>query len=370
MEAYLDASATTPVDPRVKEAMDAVEYANPSSLHAKGQEAREAVERSRIALAKALDCRPAEIFFTSGGTESVNWALKGVRAKHIITTKIEHHAVLETCEHLRNEGAEVTYVPVGKDGVVNPEDIKNAITPLTRLISVIYVNNELGTIQPIREIGEIAKKHNILFHVDACQAGLLDLDVKRLQCDLLTLNASKLGGPKGVGLLYVRFGVKLTPLLHGGGQERGMRSGTENVPAIVGFAKAVEIIQSSKEQETMKLFALQTRLEEGLKRLGGRINCESSPRVPSITSVTFKGVEAESLLLQLSDKGVYVSTGSACATKSLEPSHVLKALGFSDSEAHGTLRFSLSWQNTAEEVAYTLKCVKEVLDNLRAAVAR
>jgi cysteine desulfurase len=370
---YLDASATTPLDPRVRSVMEpylSSEFANPSSLHEAGQRAREAVEAARMAVANVLKCKPNEVFFTSGGTESINWALKGVKAKHIVTTKIEHHAVLETCEYLRQEGAEVMYVAVGKDGIVDSEAIKDAITPQTKIISVIYVNNELGTIQPIELIGKIAKNYKILFHVDACQAGLLDLDVRKLNIDLLSLNASKMNGPKGVGILYVKSGVRLTPLLHGGGQEHGQRSGTENVPAIVGFAKALEIAQSEKEKETMKLFALQTKLETGLKSLGAVINCESSPRVPSITSATFKGIEAESLLLQLSDKNVYVSTGSACATKSLEPSHVLKAIGMSDSEAHGTIRFSFSRMNTMEDVDTALKATKEVLQQLKKVVVQ
>lgn len=370
---YLDASATTPLDPKVRAAMEpylSTEFANPSSLHEAGQRAREAVEASRMRIARFLNCNPTEIFFTSGGTESINWALKGAvqgKKRHIVTTAIEHHAVLETCKFL-GQYAKVTIVPVGKNGIVSPEAIEKAITPETAIISVIYVNNELGTIQDISEIGKIAKEHNVLFHVDACQAGLLSLDVKTLHCDLLTLNASKLNGPKGVGLLYIKTGVKITPLLHGGGQERGQRSGTENVPAIVGFAKALELAQPERGKETMRLFALQTKLEEGLKSLGGVINCADSPRVPSITSVTFKGVEAESLLLQLSDKGVYVSTGSACATKSLEPSHVLLAIGMKETEAHSTIRFSLSRMTTEKDIEQALSATKDVLQHMRVLV--
>ncbi|HSU73264.1 MAG TPA: cysteine desulfurase family protein [Candidatus Binatia bacterium] len=372
MATYLDASATTPLDPRVKDAMEPyLSSANPSSLHEAGQHAHEAVESARMTIARFLKCLPNEVFFTSGGTESINAALKGAfkasKKKHLIITAIEHHAVLETAEYLKkHEGVEVTIVPVGKNGIVSA--IEDAIRPETLLISVIFVNNELGTIQPVAEIGKIAHNHNILFHVDACQAGLLDLNVRTLNIDLLTLNASKLNGPKGAGLLYCKSGVKLVPLLHGGGQEHGMRSGTENVPAIVGFAKALEIAQSEKEKETMRLFALQTKLEEGLKSLGGVINCADSPRVPSITSVTFKGVEAESFLLRLSEKGVFISTGSACATKSLEPSHVLLAIGMKPVDANSTVRFSLSRMTTEKDIESALAATKDVLQQLRVLV--
>lgn len=363
-EIYLDASATTPVDPRVREAMEPfMSVANPSSLHAAGQKARDAIETSRISIANWLNCRPDEIIFTSGGTESVNLALKGIAKanKHIITSTIEHHAVLETCKYLQeHENVDVTHVSVDKNGIVNPADIEKAIRPNTILISIMYANNEIGTIQPVKEIAKIAKQHKILFHTDACQAGLLDLNVGS---DLMTLNASKIGGPKGAGLLMVKSGIKLVPLIHGGGQESGKRSGTENVSAIVGFAKALEIIQSEKEAEIKKMSILQNKLETGLKELGAEIN--GTDRIPTITSVTFEGIEAESLLLRLSEKGVYAATGSACATKTLEPSHVLLALGMRAQKAHGTIRFSFSTQNTASDIEKALPVVKEELTQLR-----
>jgi cysteine desulfurase len=365
---YLDASATTPVDPGVRTAMEPFlsrEFANPSSLHEAGQHARDAVELSRLAIARILNCSPSEIFFTSGGTESINWALKGAlkasAKKHIITTAIEHHAVLETCAYLKaHESASVTIVPVDKDGRVTLSTIEQAITPHTLLISAMYVNNELGTIQPVQDIGALARKHKVLFHVDACQAGLLDLDVKKLNCDLLSLNASKLEGPKGVGLLYVRSGVKLVPLLHGGGQEHGQRSGTENVPGIVGFAKALELAQAHRGRELTRMKQLQQTLEQGLAEAGATINGAAAPRT-AITSATFTGSEAESLLLQLSDRKVFVSTGSACATKQREPSHVLRAIGLSPKDAHATLRFSLSRNTTVQDIERAVNAVKDVL---------
>ncbi len=375
---YLDNAATTPVDRKVLDAMlpyFSEKYGNPNSMHQKGLEAREAVDNARQKVAELLGADEKEIFFTSGGTESDNLALMGVakaykeKGNHIITTNTEHHAVLDTCKYLEDaEGFKVTYVEVQENGIVNPEDIEKAVTKDTILISVMYANNEIGTIQPIKEIAEIAEKHNVLFHTDACQAaGYLNVNVEDLGIDLMTLNGSKIYGPKGIGMLYAKKGVIVKPLIHGGGQERGVRSGTENVPGIVGFAKALEIAQKERERESKKVAKLRDKLLEGIKKKIPHIsiNGDMEKKLPNNLNVSFLGVEGEAMLLHLDKEGICASTGSACSSHSLEPSHVIKALGLSDEASHGSLRFSLGKHTTEEDIEKVLKELPKIVESLR-----
>ncbi|MEM4248276.1 MAG: cysteine desulfurase family protein [Candidatus Nanoarchaeia archaeon] len=373
-EIYLDNAATTPVREEVMAAMNpyfSKKYGNPSSMHKLGLDASSAVSKSREEIAKVLNCSADEIIFTSGGTESVNLAIKGVafaRGKgHIITQKTEHYVVLKACEWLEKKGFKVTYLNVDKFGFVNPNDVRKAIRNDTILVTIMYANNEIGTIQSISDIGNICKEKGVLFHTDACQAaGYLDLNTKNLNVDLMTINGSKICGPKGVGLLFVKKGVKLEPLLHGGGQEFGLRSGTENVPLIVGLAKALELAQTEKNQETKKLISLRDKLIYDLLKIpGSRLNGHATKRLPNNINISFSGVEGESILLKLNALGIFASTGSACSTKDIKPSHVLLALGLTHKLAHGSIRFSLGRNTTEKDISYVLKVLPEIISELR-----
>ncbi len=371
---YLDHASATPIRPDVLKVMEpyfSQQYANPGSLHAAGEQAKAAIEDSRTIIKAILSAGPSDqIIFTGSGTESINLTLKGVVRKgdHIITTTIEHKAVLETCDALKKLGCNVTYVPVSKKGTINPKDIEKAITKKTKLISVMYANNEIGTIQPIQAIATIAKKHNILFHTDACQAGShLTLNTQHLGVDLLSLNASKVYGPKGVGLLYIKNGVKIKPLIHGGSQEFGLRAGTENVPGIVGFAKALELARKEQLKETKRLAELREYFWNSIQKNIPFSTRNGDPNhvLPHILNVTFKNTEGETLLLYLSQKGIYTSTGSACTAKSIAVSHVLIAIGYKEKDAVGTIRFSLGKSTTKKELEYTIKVLKETIQSLR-----
>lgn len=376
---YLDHAATTPVDPRVVEAMlpyFSERYGNASSIYGLGREAHQAMEEARKAVAGILNAEPREIIFTSCGSESDNLALRGVafanraRGNHIITSSIEHHAVSHTCEELaRHFGFEVSYLPVDRYGMVDPEDLERAITDQTILISIMYANNEVGTIQPIAELGKVARAHGIPFHTDAVQAGgTLPLDVEELNVDLLSLSGHKFYAPKGVGLLYVRRGVKLLPMQTGGGHERGRRAGTENIAYIVGLAKALELAHAHRGEENARLTALRDKLiREVLERIPQtELTGHPSQRLPNSASFTFQYVEGESILLHLDLAGIAASSGSACTSGSLEPSHVLTAMGIPPEVAHGSLRLTLGRSSTSEQVDYVLEVLPGVVERLRA----
>ena len=365
---YLDHAASTPLDPAVKKEMDAIKtYANPSALHQMGLEAKQILNNARNKVAKLLNANPEEIIFTSGGTESINLALQEVaypnrnKGNHIITTKIEHPAVLETCKFLERDGFNVTYLDVDNDGLISIKDLEKVITKETILISIMYANNEIGTIQPVKEIAKIAKKHNVPFHTDACQAGFLDLNVN---ADLMTLNGSKIYGPKGIGILFIKKGIKIHPLMHGGGQEFALRSGTENLTAIVGFAKALELAQKEDNKEITKLrdYFIEKVLKEIPKTF---LNGHRTERLPNNANISFLDVEGESILLYLDQKGILVSTGSACSSEKLEVSHVLDAIGLKHDAAHGSIRFSLGKSTTKEDLDYVVKELKEIISSLR-----
>lgn len=372
---YLDHAATTCLDPRVENLMRpffSERYGNPSSLHRLGLEAKAAVDKSRTNISKVLRCKPNELIFTGGGTESINLAIKGIafakRKGHIITSQIEHPAVLETCKYLESKGFYVTYLSVDKYGLVNPAELETSIRNDTILISIMYANNEIGTIEPIAEIGRIAKKHQVLFHTDACQAaGALDLDVNKLNVDLMTINGSKIYGPKGTGLLYVRSEIKLEPLLHGGGQEFGNRSGTENVPGIVGLAAALELAQKERDDENKRLIKLRDYfIQEVLKRVPKSfLNGHPAKRLPNNANISFLDVEGESILLHLNKEGIYVSTGSACTSQKLEISHVLNAIKLKHDAAHGSIRFTLGKKTSKSDLDYVLKVLPEIIKSLR-----
>jgi cysteine desulfurase len=385
-EVYLDHAATTYLDPRVLEAMQPYfsgVFANPSSFHTPGMRSKEAVTEARISIAKQLNAREEEVLFTSGGTESDNLAIVGAiranvaRGRHVITSSIEHHAVLEPLLHLKKKGEiELTILDVDRDGRVSVEAVEAALRPDTILVSIMYANNEIGTIQPIADIGrailKFRKAQPVMslypyFHTDACQAaGAYDLDVEKMHVDLLTLNGSKIYGPKGIGLLYVRRGVKLEPLVRGGGQERNLRSGTENVPGIVGLAKALELAQAEKDVENARLIALRDRLIEGLLKIPKtRLNGHATERLPNNANVSFLDIEGEAAMLYLDAEGIYISTGSACASTSLDPSHVILATGLSYEAAHGSLRFTLGKRTTLEDVEYTIQVMPGVIEKLR-----
>jgi cysteine desulfurase len=374
---YMDHAATTPVDPRVMEAMQpyfSEKYGNPSSLYSFAQEARSAMEEAREKVADLINASPQEIIFTSGGTESDNLALKGVafanrdKGKHIITTAIEHHAVLNPCEWLEKQGFEVTYLPVDKDGIVSPESVEEEIRKDTILISIMHANNEIGTIEPIEEIGKIAREKEVYFHTDAVQSvGKIPVDVDKMNVDLLSISAHKMYGPKGVGALYVRRGTKISALSHGGGHERNLRSGTENVPGIVGLGKAAELASKEMEKEAKRLIKLRDRLIDGaLKIENSWLNGHRTQRLPNNVNLGFKFIEGESLILELDFNGIYANTGSACSSKSLKPSHVLTAIGLRPEETHGSLRLTLGKQNTHEDVDYVLEVLPKVVERLRA----
>ena len=373
---YLDNAATTPCAPQVVEAMlpyFTQVYGNASSVHTWGREAKRAVEAARRQVQKALNAaQPQEIFFTGGGSESDNWAIKGVallRGRgHIITTAIEHHAVLHTCQWLEKQGFRVTYLPVDGEGRVHPADVDKAIREDTILVSVMAANNEVGTLQPIREIGEICRARGVLFHTDAVQAvGAVPVDVQALQVDLLSLSAHKIHGPKGVGALYVRKGTKLDSLLHGGAQERGFRAGTENLPGIVGLGKAIELATAQLADNAARMTALRERLIAGvMERVSGtRLNGHPTQRLPGNVNLSFEGVEGEALLLRLDLAGVAASSGSACTSGALDPSHVLMALGLTEAQAQGSLRLTLGTDTTAEEIDAVLDRLPPIVADLR-----
>jgi cysteine desulfurase len=375
---YLDYAATTPVHPEVVQAMlpyFSDIFGNPSSIHSFGQEAKSALEEAREKVADLVGARGEEIVFTSGGTEADNLAVKGVafanesKGNHIITTYIEHHAVIETCKFLEKRGFKVTYIPVDADALVDPDDIKKAITEKTILISVMHANNEVGTIEPIAAIGAIAREKGVYFHTDAVQtAGHIPIDVNKLGVDLLALSAHKLLGPKGVGALYVRKGTRIVPLLHGGEQERRRRASTENVAGVVGLSKAVEIAQKDMDKEAKRHTQLREKLISGiLERIDHvRLNGHTNLRLPNNVNMSIEYVEGESMLLNLDLEGIAASTGSACSSGSLEPSHVLQAMGLSHELCHGSLRFSLGRYTTEEEIERVFEVLPRIVGKLRA----
>ena len=373
---YMDNSATTPVRKEVVEEMlpyMTENFGNPSSIYEIGKISKHAIDKARKKVANALGTEENEIYFTSGGTESDNWAIKGIafanrnKGKHIITSSIEHHAVLHTCAWLENQGFEVTYLPVDKYGMVSPEELKQAIRDDTILISIMLANNEIGTIQPVEEIGKIAKENQIYFHTDAVQAiGHVPIDVNKMDIDLLSLSGHKFEGPKGCGALYIRKGTKIDTLLHGGAQERKRRAGTENVPAIVGLGKAIELATAEIEESNKTLLGLRERLVKGLLKIPkAHLNGHPIERLANNVNVTFEYIEGESLLLLLNAKGIFASTGSACNSSSLEPSHVLTACGVPHEIVHGSLRLSLGRMNSEQDVDRVLEAVPEIVQKLR-----
>ena len=374
---YADNAATTPVSQKVLDAMIPFfceKFGNPSSLYSVGREAQKAVELAREQVARCLNAQPNEIFFTSGGSEADNWAIKGVAyeqakrgKKHIITSKFEHHAVLHTVEALAKQGFSVTYLDVHHDGIIRPEELEAAIREDTALVSIMYANNEIGTIQPIAELGAICKRHKVLFHTDAVQAvGNVSIDVQQQNIDLLSLSGHKLHGPKGTGALYIRRGIQIQNLIEGGAQERGRRAGTENTAGIVGLGVAVEDACSHIEQRAKRLSLLRDRLIQGASKIDrSYLNGEATRRLPGNFNMCFEGLEGESLLLLLDMKGVCGSSGSACTSGSLDPSHVLLSIGLPHEIAHGSLRLSLSDQNTEEDVDYILEVLPQVVGRLR-----
>jgi cysteine desulfurase len=374
---YLDNSASTKIAPEVIHAMHpwlAEEYGNASSLHSYGQRASEGVETARKRASELINATPSEVVFTCGGTESDNSALFGVvnarqrNTSHIIVSSIEHHAILHAAEEIQKSGVLVTFVPVGSSGVVDPDDVRRAITSRTVLISVMHANNELGTIQPLPEISRIAREHGVCFHTDAVQSvGKIPVDVETLGVDLLSLSAHKFHGPKGAGALYVRRGTKLKPLLYGGSHERGRRAGTENVPGIVGLGKAAELACQSLSTETRQIGPLRDRLEEGILSLipAVTVNGARDRRLPNITNICFESVDGDALVVAMDRQGVACSTGAACSSGSLEPSHVLTAIGKTREDARSSIRFSFGRFNTVKEVDYVLDALPGIVSNLR-----
>ena len=374
---YFDHGATTAVRPEVIAKMlpyFGLSYGNPSSVYKLAKSSKYAINSARETIAKCINAQADEIYFTGCGSESDNWALKGIlsanknKGNHIITTAIEHHAIISTCEYLEKQGYEVTYVPVDEYGVVNPEDIEKAITDKTVLISVMFANNEIGTIEPIKEIGEIARKHNIYFHTDAVQAvGHIPVDVEEMNIDLLSMSAHKFNGPKGIGALYIKKGVKIDNLIHGGGQEKSKRAGTENVPSIVGMAEALRLSCEEMEEHNKKLVELRDKLISEIQRTIPYVKLNGHPtnRLPSNVNFSFNFIEGESLLLSLDLKGICASTGSACASGSLDPSHVLLGIGLTHEIAHGSLRITLGYENENHEVNYLLQELPQIVEKLR-----
>jgi len=375
---YMDNAATTPVKSEVLEEMlpyFSEMYGNPSSIYSLGSHSKVAVEEAREKIGKAIGANPKEIFFTAGGSEADNWALKGIayrnrdKGNHIITTKIEHHGVLHTCEYLEKQGFEVTYLDVDEYGIIDLNQLKKSITDETILISIMFANNEIGTIQPIKEIGEIAKEKNIYFHTDAVQAiGHINIDVEELNIDLLSMAAHKFYGPKGIGALYIRRGVKIDPLISGGAQERNRRAGTENVPGIVGMGKAIELAYENLDENNRKLIKLRDSL---IKKIFDNIdhvklNGHPTKRLPGNVNLSFEFIEGESLLLSLDMEGIAASSGSACTSGTLDPSHVLLAIGLPHEIAHGSLRLSLGDFNTEDEVDFVVEKLVEIVARLRA----
>lgn len=374
---YLDNAATTQVDPKVLEAMlpfFTEYYGNPSAVYSFAETAKKAVEDAREKLAELIHAKKDEIYFTGGGSESDNWALKataeayGNKGKHIITSKIEHHAILHTCEWLEKHGFEVTYLDVDEKGLVSPEELEKAIRPDTILISIMAANNEIGTIEPLAEIGEIAHKHGILFHTDAVQAfGHIPLDVDAMHIDMLSASGHKINGPKGIGLLYIRKGVKIRSFIHGGAQERQRRAGTHNVPGIVGFGKAAELAFANMDER----IKYETELRDYLiKRVSSeipytKVNGDLEKRLPNNANFCFRFIEGESMLILLDQNGICGSSGSACTSGSLDPSHVLLAIGLPHEIAHGSLRLSLSEKTTREDIDFTIDELKKIIERLR-----
>ena len=374
---YLDNSATTRMGPEVKKEFDKYcleVYGNPGSFHMEGLKAKQAVADARERIAKILNCKSSELVFTSGGTESINLAIKGLayasngKRKQIITAKTEHHAVMHTCEFLEKKGFDIVYLDVDENGIVDIEQLKNNISDDTLLVSIMYANNEIGTIQKISEIGKICKEHKVKFHTDACQAaGYLSLDVKDLNVDLMSINGSKIYGPKGLGLLYIKTGTVIEPLIHGGGQEGNKRSGTENVPGIMAFVKSLEICEETKEKEVSRLTQLRDKLTNGILESipKSRLNGHPSMRLPNNVNISFLDVEGEAILLYLDSNGVYASSGSACTSKTLDPSHVVVAMGVPYEYAHGSIRFTLGKETIPEDIDFVLKILPEIISNLR-----
>jgi cysteine desulfurase len=374
---YLDHAATTPVKPAVFDAMlpyYTEHYGNPSSIYGIARESRKVIETARTQVSKALGAEPDEIYFTSGGSESDNWAIKGVafanrkKGNHIITSAIEHHAVLHPCQYLEKEGFSVTYLPVDSAGLIDPQELEKAITDKTILISIMYANNEIGTIEPIAELGAIARKHKIYFHTDAVQAiGNVPVDVKVQNIDLLSLSAHKFYGPKGCGALYIRKGVRIDTLIHGGGQERKRRAGTENIAGIVGLGKAIDLATADIGGHNARIAAMRDRLLKGILDTipYARLNGHPERRLSGNLNVSFEFIEGESMLLWLDDEGICGSTGSACTSGSLEPSHVMLAIGLSPEVAHGSLRLTLGDANTDADVDRVLEVLPKVVAKLR-----
>lgn len=374
---YMDYSATTYVKPEVLEEMMPYfteKFGNPSSFYGISRETKRAIDTAREKVAKGLNCLPDEVYFTGGGSEADNWAIKGIasahknKGNHIITTKIEHHAVLHTCQYLEKNGFEVTYLDVDSEGFINLDDLKNAITDKTILVSIMFANNEIGTIQPVKEIGEICKEKKVFFHTDAVQAvGNVPIDVKEMNIDMLSLAGHKIYGPKGIGVLYIKKGIKIDNLIHGGAQEKNRRAGTENIAGIVGLGKAMELATCNIEEHMEKMTALRDRLIDGLltipyTNLNGP---RGEKRLPGNVNVRFRFIEGESILLSLDFKGVCASSGSACTSGSLDPSHVLLAIGLPHELAHGSLRLTLGAGSTEEDVDYVLEVTPPIIERLR-----
>jgi len=374
---YMDHSATTCTKKEVLEAMIpyySEHFGNPSSIYSIAEDSKKAIDAAREQVAKVLGADPSEIYFTSGGSESDNWAIKGVafanrkKGNHIITSAIEHHAVLHTCQYLEKEGFTVTYLPVDKYGMIDPEDLKKAITEKTILISVMFANNEIGTIEPVAELGAIALDHKVYFHTDAVQViGNMRVDVKAQNIDLLSLSAHKFYGPKGIGALYIKKGVKIDNLIHGGGQERKRRAGTENIAGIVGLGKAIELATADIDGHNRRIGGMRDRLLKGIlaKIPAARLNGHPEKRLPGNINISFEFIEGESMLLWLDDEGICASTGSACTSGSLEPSHVLLATGLPVEISHGSLRLTLGDMNTEQDVDFVLEILPKVVSRLR-----
>ena len=377
MECYFDNAATTQVRPEVLEAMMPYftqSYGNPSSIYKISQQNKKAVETARKQVADALKASPELIYFTAGGSESDNWALKGIadsyssKGKHIITTAIEHHAILHTCEYLETKGYEVTYLPVDENGLISLDELKAAIRPDTILVSVMFANNEIGTIEPIAEIGAICKEKGVLFHTDAVQAvGHVPIDVDAMNIDMLSMSGHKFYGPKGIGAMYIRKGIKIPSFIHGGAQERKRRAGTENVPGIVGMGKAIELAVSELDTEIPRLEKLRNKLIDGILKTipYSRLNGDPVKRLPGNVNVAFEFIEGESILLLLDMNGIYASSGSACTSGSLDPSHVLLAIGLPHEKAHGSLRLTMGHFTKEEEVDYVLEKLPPIVERLR-----
>jgi len=374
---YLDNAATTKMDKRVFKAMEPYFckfYGNPGSMHSLGLEAKKILNESRKKVSEVLNCNPKEIIFTGSGTESINMAIKGVanalkeKGNHIITQKTEHHAVLETCKFLEKQGFKATYLNVDRFGIINLKELEKAIDDSTILVSIMYANNEIGTIQSIKEISKICKEKNVLFHTDACQAtGYLEINVKKLGVDLMSINGSKIYGPKGIGALYIREGVKIIPLIHGGGQENKLRSGTENIPLIVGFAKALELCEKEKQKEIKRITKLRDKLIKGILENVSKtfLNGHPEKRLPNNVNVSILDIEGEAILLYLNEQGICASSGSACTSKTLDPSHVILATGLPYEAAHGSIRFSLGRFNKEQDIKKVIDVLPEIVEKLR-----